>query len=196
MGFYYGPIFYVPISAVLLAGFGIYGLKKKLPVPYFVCAIIGIAYVNLAISVTFFPMTFIDVEGFSVENNISLSLLYFRQGMKHLLLNILLTIPLGIGLQFITNMKNKSRLAVIIILSSLFELLQLLILYIFKPIDIFFDVNDLICNIIGGIVGYILILIVDYTFRGAKEDENKGFIQFIKGVCYRCANGEKSLMFE
>ncbi len=74
--------------------------------------------------------------------------------------------------------------------------MQLLILYIFKPIDIFFDVNDLICNIIGGIVGYTLILIVDYTFREAKEDENKGFIQFIKGVCYRCANGEKSLMLE
>lgn len=194
IGFFYGPIFYIPISMVILIGLGMYGLRRRLPKPYYLCMGIGLVYINFAISLTFFPMTFLELEGFAIENNISWSLLHSSQGLKHALMNIILTIPLAMGIQFITNLNNKRRFIVVMLLSAFPELLQLIILYAFRPIDMFFDVNDLVCNVGGGLVGYILIGIVNYTCKDIKCEEKRGIIAYLLNVCYRCANGKSSLM--
>ena len=192
-GFFYGPIFYIPVSVLMLMGFGIFGLRRKLPLSYYFCAVLGIVYANFAISFAFFPITFLDLEGFFIENNISWSIVNSTQGFKHIALNMILTIPLGIGMQFVTNLTNKTRLIIIILLSALFELLQLIIIYIFKPIDVFFDINDLLANIIGGIAGFTLAHFLNCMYKKERPENAKSLYKYIRYVCHNCANGKKSL---
>ncbi len=195
VGLEYGIIFWLPISLILLLVFGRYGKINKFPMPYYVCLFLGIVYINLAIAVAFFPMHFMDVPEFRVENNIRWLIDFTRQDKRHFLLNIALTFPLGMGVQFVTNMKNIPRFILVIVLSASIEIIQIIILFTFEPIDVFFDMTDVFCNILGGIIGYGMI----YIFNGVCKEPKKRNIQSIWGyivqVCSNCVNGKKSLQF-
>ena len=149
-GFSYGLMFIIPITCMFVFAFGFVGWRKKYPLPYYCMVVLGVVYVNYAIAYAFFPIDFWDVPGFSVKNNINFTLNLFSSDNKHLVLNMLLTLPMGMGMQFVTNMKNIYRFLVVILLSFLIEIVQLIILLAFQPIDVFFDINDMFCNVAGG----------------------------------------------
>ena len=193
MGFDYGIIFIVPITLIVAGCFCIIGKKHGCPKPFYMICAIAIIYINCAIAYAFFPITFMEIPGFSIYNNINMKVGFYRANSVQLLLNILLTFPIGVGAQFVTNMRNRGRLLFVCIVSFLIEMIQLMILLVFKPVDMFFDVNDIICNVLGGLLGYIVMCVLNSFFKKSKYQNPEKIFGFIKNVCINCANNKESL---
>lgn len=77
---------------------------------------------------------------------------------KTSLLNILLFVPFGFGLPFITNSYMKKIVMIGALLSVVIELLQLITGLLAKVTFRIADINDVIFNTLGAAVGYILFI--------------------------------------
>ena len=193
----YGYLFYIPVSLVLVLILGGFGLVKKRPFPYYLISILVIVYVNKAIELAIFPIFIEDIPEFDILFNIKLIPTLKRVNITQVLLNVLLTFPIGIGLQFVTNFKFKMRAMVAFFCGMSFEALQLILLILFKPINIYFDVLDLLCNIAGVLFGMLAIGAVNILFRNVQSASGvEGMFDYIKKVCSNCANDRRSLDFD
>ena len=74
------------------------------------------------------------------------------------LLNILLLIPFGFGLPFITNLHMKNIVAVGVLFSTVIELLQLMTGLLAGITFRIADINDVIFNTAGVVIGYLLFV--------------------------------------
>jgi len=74
------------------------------------------------------------------------------------LLNILLLIPFGFGLPFITNFRMKKIVVIGAVFSIVIEFLQLITGLMAKITFRIADVNDVIFNTVGVAIGYILFV--------------------------------------
>ena len=191
----YGYIFYIPITLIFITPFIIMGVVNKRPIAYYLFVGIFVIYLNMAIKIAFFPLIIEDISEFDYIYNVKFSLNLFEASKIHLLLNVLLTLPIGIGLQFITNLTIKGRLVVAVLSGMSFEMIQLIILVLFKPINIFFDANDLFCNITGVLIGLLVIHFVNIFIKKKSISSKNSFIVYIKNVCINSANKKKSLEF-
>jgi glycopeptide antibiotics resistance protein len=75
---------------------------------------------------------------------------------RGLLENILLTLPLGFGLNFLVRVKTRNFIWLAAAVGVVFELLQLVIAYIFKSGFRAVDINDAMLNAAGVLLGYAL----------------------------------------
>ena len=80
------------------------------------------------------------------------------QDMETSLLNILLLIPFGFGLPFITNFHMKKIVVMGMLFSIIIEFLQLITGFMAKITFRIADVNDVIFNTVGVAIGYILFV--------------------------------------
>jgi glycopeptide antibiotics resistance protein len=80
------------------------------------------------------------------------------QDLKTSLLNILLMIPFGFGLPFITNLRMKKIVFIGALFSIAIELLQLITGLVAKTTFRIADINDVIFNTVGVAIGYILFM--------------------------------------
>jgi glycopeptide antibiotics resistance protein len=80
------------------------------------------------------------------------------QDLKTSLLNILLLVPFGFGLPFITNFRMKKVVIIGALFSITIELLQLVTGLMAKMTFRIADINDVIFNTIGVAIGYILFI--------------------------------------
>ncbi len=76
----------------------------------------------------------------------------------HLLLNILLFIPLGIALPFVYSKASLPKTALIALLLSFF--IETVQFFLARECDI----DDLICNVLGAVFGYLLYLLLKKLF--------------------------------
>ena len=74
------------------------------------------------------------------------------------LLNILLLMPFGFGLPFITNFRMKNIVVIGAIFSSVIEFVQLITGLLAKITFRIADINDVIFNTVGVAIGYILFV--------------------------------------
>jgi glycopeptide antibiotics resistance protein len=74
------------------------------------------------------------------------------------LLNILLLIPFGFGLPFITNFRMKKIVVIGALFSIVIEFLQLITGFMAKITFRIADINDVIFNTVGVAVGYLLFV--------------------------------------
>lgn len=81
------------------------------------------------------------------------------------LLNILLTVPFGFGLPFISNLRLRQVLFIGVLFSIMLELLQLVIALIVGFTFRVVDINDVIFNTIGVVVGYALFIGFIHVYR-------------------------------
>lgn len=88
-----------------------------------------------------------------------------REDLRTSLLNILLMMPFGFGLPFITNFRMKRVVAAGVIFSIAIELLQLATGLIGNLTFRVADINDLIFNTIGVVAGYIAFLVFIRVYR-------------------------------
>ena len=195
MIFTYGYLFYIPITILFAIPLLLIGILKKRPISYYFMSCIFIVYLNFAINIAFFPIIIQDIPEFDIAYNVKWTLTFAEANKKQTFLNVLLTVPIGIGLQFILNLKFKMRLIISILGGMSFEVFQLFILFIWKPINIIFDMDDLVCNIVGALVGFMLISVFNLCFKQSARSEKKGIFSYIKNVCRNCANGKSSLEF-
>lgn len=102
----------------------------------------------------FYVVTFEDVE-WSTSNYIPFKEITrypigSKSFIKNVIGNIIMFIPLGFFIRYFTNIKNKKLMFIIILISSTsIELLQ-------KNIGRVFDVDDIILNLLGGMLGFIV----------------------------------------
>jgi len=80
------------------------------------------------------------------------------QDLKTSLLNILLLIPFGFGLPFISNYRMKKIVIIGALFSIVIEFMQLITGYVAKITFRIADINDVIFNTIGVAIGYILFV--------------------------------------
>jgi len=80
------------------------------------------------------------------------------QDLKTSLLNILLLMPFGFGLPFITNFRMKKIVIIGALFSIVIEFLQLITGYVAKITFRIADINDVIFNTVGVAIGYILFV--------------------------------------
>ncbi|HEX2697043.1 MAG TPA: VanZ family protein [Anaerolineales bacterium] len=80
------------------------------------------------------------------------------QDMETSLLNILLLIPFGFGLPFITNFHMKKIVVIGALFSIGIEFMQLITGYIAKITFRITDINDVIFNTVGVAIGCILFI--------------------------------------
>ena len=78
------------------------------------------------------------------------------EDLKTSLLNILLLIPFGFGLPFITNLRMNKIVVIGTLFSIVIELLQLVTGFMAKITFRIADINDVIFNTVGVIIGYML----------------------------------------
>jgi glycopeptide antibiotics resistance protein len=80
------------------------------------------------------------------------------QDLETSLLNILLLLPFGFGLPFITNFRIKKIVVIGALFSILIEFLQLITGFLAKITFRVADINDVIFNTVGVAIGYILFV--------------------------------------
>jgi glycopeptide antibiotics resistance protein len=80
------------------------------------------------------------------------------QDLKTSLLNILILVPFGFGLPFITNLRMKKIVVIGALFSIVIEFLQLVTGFMAKITFRIADINDVIFNTVGVAIGYILFV--------------------------------------
>jgi glycopeptide antibiotics resistance protein/uncharacterized RDD family membrane protein YckC len=99
---------------------------------------------------------------------------YFYQ----LIYNVALTIPFGIYMRYYFKRNFKETLVYSFILSLFFELTQLSGLYGIYPRPYrIFDVDDLITNTLGGIIGYLATPLFSYFLPSRETVDEKAYLK-------------------
>ncbi len=87
------------------------------------------------------------------------------QDIETSLLNILLLMPFGFGLPFITDFGMKKIVVIGTLFSIVIEFIQLITGFIAKITFRIADINDVIFNTVGVAIGYILFIGFVYIYR-------------------------------
>jgi len=115
-----------------------------------------------------------------------LPLITLTQGdIKTSFLNILLLIPFGFGLPFITNFRMKNIIVLGAIFSIGIEILQLITGLIAKVTFRIADINDVLFNTIGVTIGYMLFVQVLRISRQLSHDKMNSENPILKYISER-----------
>lgn len=124
----------------------------------------------------FMPNLILQGESVGKNMNIIPLIMLSPQDLKTSLLNILLLIPFGFGLPFITDFRMKKLVIIGALFSITIEFLQLITGFMAKITFRIADINDVIFNTVGVAVGYILFIgfmrIYRYTFHNWNKSTN------------------------
>jgi len=93
--------------------------------------------------------------------------------LKTSLLNILLLIPFGFGLPFITDFRMKKIVVIGALFSISIELLQLITGFLGQTTFRIADINDVIFNTVGAAIGYILFVGFMHIYRRISHKREK-----------------------
>ncbi len=181
----YSYLFYIPITLIFGSLLTFYGIKSKKEYPYFLCVIGALLYVNMAVKIAVFPLIVVNIPGFDISHNINWRIGIQGAGWKHYLLNVLLTFPIGFGMQFIFDTTMIKRIFLCVVCGLSFELCQLALLLTIKPLNVVFDVNDLISNAAGVLIGLLLIQAINLTVRKIKKPCKNSILTYFFTVCQR-----------
>lgn len=89
----------------------------------------------------------------------------FNDALHTTILNTILTIPFGFGLPFLLRIDLKKILLSALIFSLSIELLQLVPHLLFEGHNRIIDVNDVIFNTLGGLIGYLFFKLFALLFN-------------------------------
>jgi glycopeptide antibiotics resistance protein len=145
-------------------------LKKKKSLVYLIFFTIFYVYIIKVLDYTLFQLQSLILlkhfkpnlilKGQTAEKDLNLIPLITLtpRDLETSLLNILLLIPFGFGLPFITNFRMKQVVVMGVLFSILIELLQLTTGLMAKITFRVADINDVIFNTVGAASGYILFV--------------------------------------
>ncbi|MEH7515669.1 VanZ family protein, partial [Gottfriedia acidiceleris] len=126
-------------------------------------------YICNVLNYTQFPIyvsqTYRDIIGLHVSINLVPLINLTMEDFETSLLNVLMTIPFGFGLPFITKSTFEkialAGLLIGLIIESLQGIIGLLNGYTFRVVDI----NDVLFNFTGTIIGYSIFKLFSYLFK-------------------------------
>lgn len=118
------------------------------------------------------------VEAGKAMNLIPLATLALED-IKTSLLNVLMMMPFGFGLPFITNFRMRKIVIAGLFLSVAIELLQFITGYMANTTFRVADINDLIFNTVGAAIGYILFVLFIRIYRHISRDWKNPISRYI-----------------
>ncbi len=190
----YGYLFYIPINIIYVIIFGIKGIRENRKKEYYFFVIIFGIYLNFLIEKAFFPIFTDGAEYYvSIKNYINLDLTsLFRYTPYQIIGNLLLTFPMGILMAFVINCNNSVRIGISVLISALIEFIQLIMIFSLHLIDVFFDINDIVLNVMGCLLGNAIFYIFCKIYIRTQDNKSgNSIIKYIYQVCSNCA-GQKS----
>ena len=146
------------------------GLKKKKNLVYLTFFTIFYVYIVKVLDYTLFQFQSLILLKYFMPNlilngqtagktiNLIPLITLAPQDLETSLLNILLLIPFGFGLPFITNFRMKRIVVIGALFSTVIEFLQLITGFMAKITFRIADINDVIFNTIGVATGYTLFI--------------------------------------
>ena len=192
----YGYLFYIPVNVIYVLIFAIKGIIKKRKKEYYLFVIIFGIYFNFFIEKSFFPI-FIDGASYYVtlSNYINLDITSLFQYTPYQIIgNLLLAFPMGILLAFVVDCNNSVRLGISVVFSALIEFIQLIMIFSLHLIDVLFDVNDIILNIVGCLFGNFVFYVFCKIYIHVQNSQcHNSVIRYFYQVCNNCANHKSSL---
>ena len=120
---------------------------------------------SLILQKYFMPNLILNGQAVGKDTNLIPLITLTPQDMKTSFLNILLLIPFGFGLPFITNFRMKKTVVIGALFSLLIEFSQFITGYMAKITFRVADINDAIFNTAGATIGYILFVGFMHIFR-------------------------------
>src|SRR5258706_4037002 len=112
---------------------------------------IGVGNPNFKPSINLIPLHFGDCS-------------FVMLCIRNIYENVLLTMPFGFGISFIARIKSQNILWLALAVGFSFEITQLVISLIFKSAFRSVDINDVILNAIGVLLGYGVFRIFGWLF--------------------------------
>ncbi|WP_408643172.1 VanZ family protein [[Clostridium] polysaccharolyticum] len=112
--------------------------------------------------------------------------------------NILLTFPIGFCIPFLVNTTKRKNYIFTLLLSASIEFMQLVLIITLHTIDICFDLQDIILNILGSFLGCICFsliskLIKKLSIRYFPETKSGNDIfSFIITICNNYSTHQKT----
>ncbi len=189
-------------TAVALAKFLLFGLiwlgiviylafKKKMSSVYLLFFTIFYVYLYFVLDYTLFQFQSLVFERYFISglmlngvkagkglNLIPLATLTLKDARTSLL-NILMMMPFGFGLPFVTKLRFKKVVIIGAAFSIAIEFLQFITGFVGKMTFRIADINDVIFNTIGVIIGYVLfaafVRIFSRVFNNSKTSSNPIF---------------------
>ncbi len=164
------------IGAVLVVFILAMQVRRQQSWPYIFCLAIFSVYILKALDLAFFPL---QLNGPYVENmrtvpiSSFINLIPFYIGQQHIfdqrdfadfVNNILLTIPFGFSILFVSNLKPKDFLWLPLAIGFGIETAQLLISLLLRYPYRVVDINDALLNTSGVLIGYALFRIFAWMF--------------------------------
>lgn len=156
--------------------------KHKKPPIYYAFSTIMFCYFMCVAKYTLFPIVMIGMPANIKE---SINLIPFYEGIhKTDILNLVMTIPFGIGMPFITKVNNKQSC-----LSGLFfglgiETVQYLETFLTKGFSYrIIDINDVIFNFAGTVIGFLILYIFSQFFIRIEEKKLNVFWKYVYKIC-------------
>lgn len=182
----------VIIGIVIYAIWCVYIYRKKKPVKtYYIFTTVVFVYIMAVIKLTLFPIVMIGLPANIAKN---INLIPFKTGIGRTeILNIIMTIPFGIGLPFVSKLRTLKKVTIAgALFSCMIEALQLFEAvfthgFIFRVIDI----NDVICNTAGAVIGFLLLYAFSNLFKARQEVPQDGIKNYLEYVLIKVNRGER-----
>jgi len=192
----YGYLFYIPVNIIYVLIFGIKGIIKRRKKEYYFFALIFGIYLNFFIEKAFFPV-FIDGARYytALTNYVNLDLTsIFHYTRYQIIGNLLLTFPAGILMAFVVDCRNGVRIGCSVLFSASVEFIQLIMIVSLHLIDICFDINDIIFNIVGCLCGNAVFYMFCRVYvRIQDRKSGNSVLKYFDQVCNNCAYRRSSL---
>ncbi len=171
-----GSLIYIGIC------FYLYTQKKKEKL-FFLFSTIMFCYFMCVIKLTLFPIVMLDLPANVKE---SVQLIPFRDGIQKTdFLNLLMTIPLGIGAPFIAPIYNIKRSALLGLFTGItIEIIQYLETFLTGGFSYrIIDSNDVIFNFIGCLLGFLVLSVFSNFFKKLPKERLNSFWKYVHTVC-------------
>ncbi len=178
------------LGIVILIPLLIVSIKKKRPTGRKILLILCVMYISLVAAITIFPiiadpeiMVFTDktinLQPFSTISELLHDNSDTETVVLQLIGNIVMCIPFGVSLPFIIVHKHKFLYILdAVLFPIIIEAVQLLISFIYNSYYRTIDIDDVILNFSGVLVGYLIYLLLPkfvkefFSYTGKKSDCN------------------------
>ena len=183
-------VLFCTIIYILLCVF-LYRVVKKQKI-YFVFSGIMFVYFVTVIKYTLFPIPVL--EALQTDSYYKIQYIPFVDGIQMTdVWNVIMTIPFGIGVPFIVDKVKDMRGVCIagLLFGIIVESIQYMEMLLTKGSAMrVIDINDIICNFIGAVLGFLFLKIFAHLFVKIKEEQLNQFWKYVYKVCRRVCMGQ------
>lgn len=175
----------VPFIALATAGLLLVLRRRGYPAMRLSCVAVFVAYLTAVAAVTFFPITFdttfVDVMRANASVTQGINLVPFRDligedlVLRQVVANILLGVPFGFGLPFLTSGSSRHILLWGVVFAASIELIQLLMNLAYGFPYRLVDIDDFLLNLLGVVLGLVAfrLLSAGYKRLGPSEEADQ-----------------------